>query len=129
MLSTFSFIFVVDKLWLNAHIIHIFVTKAWLWLLYCKYTILRDYMRWKTETLIKINIEKWKKLPLIGDAGDWTRGLSHAKRTRYHCATSPRWICLLLLTMLNTHYNTLNNIKTWDQHISKLDVNCINCNE
>ena len=26
---------------------------------------------------------------LYGDAGDWTRGLSHAKRTRYHCATSP----------------------------------------
>ena len=25
----------------------------------------------------------------LGDAGDWTRGLSHAKRTRYHCATSP----------------------------------------
>ena len=24
-----------------------------------------------------------------GDAGDRTRGLSHAKRTRYHCATSP----------------------------------------
>ena len=26
---------------------------------------------------------------LSGDAGDRTRGLSHAKRTRYHCATSP----------------------------------------
>ena len=28
-------------------------------------------------------------LVISGDAGDWTRGLSHAKRTRYHCATSP----------------------------------------
>ena len=24
-----------------------------------------------------------------GDTGDRTRGLSHAKRTRYHCAISP----------------------------------------
>ena len=30
-----------------------------------------------------------KKEKNIGDAGDRTRGLSHAKRTRYHCATSP----------------------------------------
>ena len=33
--------------------------------------------------------KKKKKEPAIGDAGDRTRGLSHAKRTRYHCATSP----------------------------------------
>ena len=26
-----------------------------------------------------------------GDAGDWTRGLSHAKRTPYHWATSPEY--------------------------------------
>ena len=25
----------------------------------------------------------------LGDTGDRTRGLSHAKRTRYHCATTP----------------------------------------
>ncbi len=25
----------------------------------------------------------------FGDTGDRTRGLSHAKRTRYHCAISP----------------------------------------
>ena len=30
-----------------------------------------------------------KEFATVGDAGDWTRGLSHAKRTRYHCATSP----------------------------------------
>ena len=30
-----------------------------------------------------------KRKKNIGDAGDRTRGLSHAKRTRYHCATSP----------------------------------------
>ena len=30
-----------------------------------------------------------QKRNITGDAGDWTRGLSHAKRTRYHCATSP----------------------------------------
>ena len=27
----------------------------------------------------------------LGDTGDRTRGLSHAKRTRYHCAISPPW--------------------------------------
>ena len=36
----------------------------------------------------KLTSEMLKKIH-FGDAGDWTRGLSHAKRTRYHCATSP----------------------------------------
>ena len=35
--------------------------------------------------------EKSKRNWPSGDAGDRTRGLSHAKRTRYHCATSPHW--------------------------------------
>ena len=32
---------------------------------------------------------KRQKMGITGDAGDWTRGLSHAKRTLYHWATSP----------------------------------------
>ena len=34
-------------------------------------------------------VQNCKIRVVIGDAGDRTRGLSHAKRTRYHCATSP----------------------------------------
>ena len=34
-------------------------------------------------------IQGKKNVKNFGDAGDRTRGLSHAKRTRYHCATSP----------------------------------------
>ena len=37
---------------------------------------------------VSFKTEKEKKVT-AGDAGDRTRGLSHAKRTRYHCATSP----------------------------------------
>ena len=40
-------------------------------------------------SMLKFEKKDEKKF-LIGDAGDRTRGLSHAKRTRYHCATSPR---------------------------------------
>ena len=38
---------------------------------------------------MSLKTEKNKKKITAGDAGDRTRGLSHAKRTRYHCATSP----------------------------------------
>ena len=38
----------------------------------------------------------------IGDAGVRTRGLSHAKRTRYHCATSPDTL-ILISKLFNVH--------------------------
>ena len=33
--------------------------------------------------------KRWQVCKSVGDAGDWTRDLSHAKRTLYHWATSP----------------------------------------
>ena len=39
---------------------------------------------------ILYGLKKKKKYPwLVGDAGDWTRDLTHAKRALYHWATSP----------------------------------------
>ena len=42
---------------------------------------------WVVRYVVKKKVTK--KICQYGDAGDRTRGLSHAKRTRYHCATSP----------------------------------------
>ena len=49
----------------------------------------------KIEMFAKVHFCFLSKNFHIGDAGDWTRGLSHAKRTRYHCATSPSYYHLL----------------------------------
>jgi hypothetical protein len=41
----------------------------------------------------------------IGDTGDWTQDLLHAKQTRYHCAISPNGCCSIrdsTLTIIQT---------------------------
>ena len=52
-----------------------------------------------------------------GDAGDWTRDLSHAKRTLYHWATSPCSYLFILLGNWRSDYLPMIQFpKTIDLH-------------
>ena len=53
---------------------------------------------------VRTKKRKVEEKEIFGDAGDRTRGLSHAKRTRYHCATSP---CLTYSTLLSQNTKIL----------------------
>ena len=61
---------------------------------------------WCAKMLPKILHEKGqheKQNFRFGDAGDWTRGLSHAKRTLYRWATSPLYVDVMI-----SHFSGIN---------------------
>ena len=60
----------------------------------------------------------------LGDTGDRTRGLSHAKRTRYHCAISPSvcdyYLASVYLSLLYVCSRFLNNIHSaWSSRVER----------
>ena len=69
------------------------VKTGWLHLKALVLPLMRPPVKW----IIKNRAFAWTWWPKkiskkLGDAGDWTPGLSHAKRTLYHWATSPMWL-------------------------------------